>query len=436
MQLTPIGGQEPAPNLAIHALPLHEAAIGGMATLGDLVSVVSGAADGVVLRWSLETGEVLERLEGHRAAVNAVVRRGDWVASASDDGAVRVWRSGASGGPGAELDLQHVLNEHTHAVRDVAISDRHLVSVGEDAVVRVHDLQSGKLVHDMAGHRRPIRTVAIHPSGRYAVTASLDHAVLVWDLETGEPVEPLYDADGDVTELQAAGLFLARPNRTGRGHVGQAPRVLRFLPDGHLLSGSDGLLLWDFEGRSEARRLHGLAWSVDALAMDDERLFLGTHTEVRGVLRDQWDRVVMRWAPPSQGTGALALSGDRLAVGARDGSVHVLDVSRWSGTCRTRCTRRSRRGATWPPRWTTTTWCASGACRRARRAPCSMPHRSPRASRSRSRRTARWWPPPGAMARPRSRCTTTTGGRQARWTTWMRAASPSRSTACASPGTA
>ena len=134
MQLTPIGAPETPANLVIHALPLHSAAIGAMAVLDDQVTVVSGSADAVLLRWSLETGEVMERLEGHTGPINAMAVHGQWLATASDDRTVRLW------GVGDRLTQHQLLDDHEQPVRGVAMSERHLVTVSEDAVVRVFEV--------------------------------------------------------------------------------------------------------------------------------------------------------------------------------------------------------------------------------------------------------------------------------------------------------
>jgi len=59
--------------------------------LGD-GRLASCAGDESVRVWDVSTGECMQTLEGHEAAVYCVVELGDGrLASCSDDGSVRVW---------------------------------------------------------------------------------------------------------------------------------------------------------------------------------------------------------------------------------------------------------------------------------------------------------------------------------------------------------
>lgn len=64
------------------------------------ISLVAGSSDHTVFLFDLQTGEVLRRFRGHKGVVNSVdVQRGGagrgLIASASDDGTVRVWSEDA-----------------------------------------------------------------------------------------------------------------------------------------------------------------------------------------------------------------------------------------------------------------------------------------------------------------------------------------------------
>lgn len=55
--------------------------------------VISGSEDGIIYLWSIESGELIERLEGHKS----VVYEAKWnnnkclLASCSNDGSVKTW---------------------------------------------------------------------------------------------------------------------------------------------------------------------------------------------------------------------------------------------------------------------------------------------------------------------------------------------------------
>lgn len=73
-------------------------------------------------------------------------------------------------------------------VTSVCISpDGALVAAGSlDTVVRIWDVQTGKLVERLKGHRDSVYSVAFTPDGRGLVSGSLDKTLKYWD------VQPIY----------------------------------------------------------------------------------------------------------------------------------------------------------------------------------------------------------------------------------------------------
>ena len=66
--------------------------------------------------------------------------------------------------------------------------DGTLVAAGSlDTVVRIWDVQSGKLVERLKGHRDSVYSVAFTPDGRGLVSGSLDKTLKYWD------VQPIYE---------------------------------------------------------------------------------------------------------------------------------------------------------------------------------------------------------------------------------------------------
>jgi WD40 repeat protein len=104
------------------------------------------------------------------------------------------------------------------------LRDGNVLSGGTDRVLRVWDPQTGRLVSTLPQkHSKSIRDVAVTPDDRYAISASFDETLKVWDLEQEQMV-------GDLV-----------------GHIG-AVRAVRVTPDGgYAISASDDatLRVWD-----------------------------------------------------------------------------------------------------------------------------------------------------------------------------------------------
>jgi len=64
----------------------------------------------------------------------------------------------------------------------VAISPNgeRIVSVGNDKLVKVWDLKTGKNVHSYAGHIEPILAVTITPNGKAIATGCRNDVIKIW----------------------------------------------------------------------------------------------------------------------------------------------------------------------------------------------------------------------------------------------------------------
>lgn len=71
-----------------------------------------------------------------------------------------------------------------------------IVSAHHDCIIRVWEVPSGRLIHELNGHTEPVSSVAVSPDCKYIVSAagffkSKDHTIRMWDLMTGELVNAI-----------------------------------------------------------------------------------------------------------------------------------------------------------------------------------------------------------------------------------------------------
>jgi WD40 repeat protein len=195
---------------------------------------------------------------------------------------------------------------------------RQLVSVGDDKVIRVWDLQAGKTVRTIRGQVGPgdegkIFAIALSPDGRWLAAGG-------W---TNDNVIRLYDfASGTLAALL-------------KGHT-DVVHALAFSPDGkRLISGQDeniAAIIWDVEHQQLIHRLEGHKDTVYAVAFTPD----GVH-----VVTGSNDRTLRLWRTSdakliAEMTGHTKAISRAVAVRSSDGMIASGDASGeirlWDGT--------------------------------------------------------------------------------------------------------
>ena len=118
--------------------------------------------------------------------------------------------------------LNKVLHGHTAAVRSVAFSPdgKRLASASEDGTVRVWERHDGAARGPaLKGHTAAVPSVAFSPDGKRLASASEDRTVRVWEATTGQQwASPSRGTRIGVRAWPSAPTARAwpRPARTGR----------------------------------------------------------------------------------------------------------------------------------------------------------------------------------------------------------------------------
>ncbi|KAF5336335.1 hypothetical protein D9611_006656 [Ephemerocybe angulata] len=273
--------------------------------------IASASTDGAIRIWDAQTGmPASEPLQGHTDTVWAVAYSPDstYIASGSADKTIRLWDAQTG------LPVLQPSTGHTGTVCAVAYSPdgKYIVSGSADDTLRVWDAQTGRAVFGpITGHTDIVRSVAYSPDGNHIVSGSYDRTVRIWDAHTGQAaVGPM------------------------RGHTDKV-RSVAFSPDGRfVVSCSDDktVQIWDARtGEAASERFDGHTAAVVSVVYspDGKCIATGALDNTIRFWDARMDRPASDLAPGhSAAIWAVAYSPDGkfLASGSGDGTVRVWDA--------------------------------------------------------------------------------------------------------------
>jgi len=169
--------------------------------------IVSGSSDSSIIIWNMRTKTVSQTLIGHLKHVASLHFHEKLLISGSHDTTARIWTlqetssverlstmtSAESGDP--EL-IPHfvsfsVLKGHDCAVNSVHSDGIYAVTASGDGTIGIWEVETGLLLRRIRAHTRGIATINI--TGRLVVTGSHDNSIKIFDLQKGTELKTLVD---------------------------------------------------------------------------------------------------------------------------------------------------------------------------------------------------------------------------------------------------
>jgi serine/threonine protein kinase/WD40 repeat protein len=265
-ELSPTGLQ---PEL-VEVAPLrgHADGVESVAVSPDGRRVLSGSSDRTMVLWDIKSRAEVQRFAGHGGWVMSVAFSPDGrqALSGGEDKVIRLW----------DLETGGLIREfkgHPDWVIRVAFSPdgRRVYSTsggfhdsdwrkGTDFAVRVWDVETGRQIGKMEGHRGVVWGLSVSPDGRKLLTGG--DTIIVWDAETRAEIRRFSEHEAEVANVA-------------------------FLPDGRRAasSGWDGTIrLWDLGSGQQLRCFRGNSRGGTCVAVSpDGRCMLSSNWGGRDV---------------------------------------------------------------------------------------------------------------------------------------------------------
>lgn len=142
---------------------------------------VSASRDRRILVWNLRTGAVRRVLHGHERDVLSVAYSGGRVYSSGDDATLRVWDLDS----GRQLQSWGPFETETDTCAIDPVRQRALLGC-DDGRIRVFDVVSGASTGTIDAHASGIKKIALSPVTGHILSAAYDQKIVVWNAATFE----------------------------------------------------------------------------------------------------------------------------------------------------------------------------------------------------------------------------------------------------------
>ena len=336
----------------IRTLSGHTGWVNSVSWHPDSKQLASGGEDKKLKVWDVDLGEVLWEKTEHRERVASVdwSGSGEWIAVGEGDRAVKLWRvSDRAAFPLGEHETGNGDNSvvQVNSVRFSPDSQR-LLSTGEDGALRVWQVEEGRQLNILRGHRGSVQGASWYPNGDVIASAGKDSGIRLWQLSNSAEAAAtteidLYSVQFGPDGKQMAGISWDGSVELWENVSGVLSRKVKTLPDqkayvaqldfvGDRLAtaNDDGVVrLWDVTRGVLAQSLIGHEGRVTAVGFGPERSRLLSGGEDRSLRL--WDvetgEAIRDWMGHEDEVSAIAWhpTGKLMASGAQDGSVNVWD---------------------------------------------------------------------------------------------------------------
>lgn len=178
------GRREQVLRSRMHLRTGHAALITALALTTDGLYLATGHLDGGIEVWDMRSGFELEARPRHEGAVTglAFTPDGGSLVSTGHDSTLKVWDMVGLVAGEARRQMRRQPAEGTCLV--LSSEGSQVVTGHANRSIRIHEVESGRLVATLHGHRAVPSVLAVSPDGSLLATGSRDGSVRLYRLDT------------------------------------------------------------------------------------------------------------------------------------------------------------------------------------------------------------------------------------------------------------
>ncbi|XP_065670260.1 p21-activated protein kinase-interacting protein 1-like isoform X2 [Hydra vulgaris] len=227
--------------------------------------------------------------QGHAGCIKTVATGGRYLASGGSDETIRLFDMKK------HIELGTLMQQSGSVTSINFFGSQHMLSASEDGTICIWKCKSWECEKVLKGHRGPVLSISIHPTGRLALSVSKDKSIKTWNLLTGRPAYTTSIKEvGEIIRWSPSGdsyavvvgckLTVNKITGIDEPHIYTCEKyilAIEYLTDSIIMLAGEfnDIIIYNFQKSSVLQKLCGHKVRVKGVAIgdqDDKKVFIFT----------------------------------------------------------------------------------------------------------------------------------------------------------------